>query len=107
LTAIASSLVLLSGSIDAVADPFAWIIAVPDGTVETGSGDSFDFRPLVPGTYTIMLTVQYAHEDPSCPGSAYVATATEYLEVTGPDLRRIFADDFETGTTTNWTRTVP
>jgi hypothetical protein len=90
----------------ASADPIAWIIAHPDGTVTIGGGVEFEMRMLQPGEYVAMLTVEYAHEDPGAPGQTYRFTTTKYLTVTGDDLRLVFADGFETGTANAWSRTI-
>jgi hypothetical protein len=87
------------------ADPYTWLIAHPDGRVTTHAGQSGEFSPLQPGVHTVQLTVQYAHEHPLHPGELYRTTTTEYLTVSGADLRSIFADDFEDGTTGAWSRT--
>jgi hypothetical protein len=84
---------------------YEWTITAPDGRVVHGEGEDYDFVPLQPGPHQIELRVRYRHEDPLNPGELYTATAVKVLFVTGEDLRQIFADDFETGTTGGWSVT--
>jgi len=103
----AAALVLwVSSQCWAIDDPYQWIIAHPDGlTVTTGSGQSGEIVPLMPGDFVFMLTVHYEHIDPlSAVGAHYVATDTQTLTVTGPDIRLIMADGFEDGTTNAWSK---
>jgi hypothetical protein len=85
------------------ADPYRWRITHPDGRVTTGEGRSFSWRALQPGDHLVELTVLYQHQAPD--GGAYTYTTTETVHVTGPDLRQVFADGFENGTTDKWSTT--
>ncbi len=51
------------------------------------------------GTWILTGVIEYAHEDPSYPGYDYKLAESIAVTVTGCD---IFADDFETGDTSNW-----
>ena len=102
LTVILLSLGLRAGA----TEPYLWIITDPGGESTYVESQSTSFVPSYPGTWTVELYVYYAHEDPSNPGRSYQAYSTETIEVTGEDLRLIFADDFETGTTSEWSETI-
>lgn len=99
-------LIALFAAVASADDAYQWTVTAPDGRVESGSGVEIDWVPLMPGPHVVRLAVTYQHEDPSNPGHPYVATATRTITVTGPDLRGIFADGFETGTAGEWSRTV-
>lgn len=84
-------------------DPYQWRVVHPDGRVTTGEGRSFSWRALQPGDHLVELAVSYLHEAPG--GGPYVYRTTEIVHITGPDLRRVFTDGFETGTTEAWSHT--
>ena len=96
---------LLAVATAAADSPYTWFIAHPDGRVTEGEGEQIEWRPLMPGTHIITVVVQYEHIDPQT-GEPYRTTATEIVEVTGADVRRIFSDGFETGATGVWSMTI-
>ena len=102
MTAALVSLGLLCGPTEAQDSPYRWHITPPHGPSYSMEGQGIDDLVLnMAGVWQFDLEVQYRHENP--PKQKWVATNTVFMTVTSA---LIFADGFETGTTSAWATTI-